>query len=114
MTTLARFMLVLEAYLILRFAVKYGNIEAVEHILPLIAVLFLGSNKHKCARETLYLMWLLHPSISEKELRNTIGQSLLINTAGRSNSFIPLDRHLEHTWAKLVYTSIRILILVLG
>jgi len=56
MTTLARFILVLETYLILRFAVKYRNIEAVEHILPLIAILFLGSNKHKCARETLYLM----------------------------------------------------------
>jgi len=70
--------------------------EAIQRILPMITLLFLGSNKHKCARETLYLMWLLHPSVSDKELRDTISQSLLINTSGRSNSFIPLDRHLEH------------------
>jgi len=41
-------------------------------------------------------MWLLHPSVSYKNLRDTIIQSLLVNTSGVSNAFVPLDRHLEH------------------
>jgi len=96
MITLARFMQPMQAYLVFRFAIKYGNLKAIECILPLLILLFLGSRKHKCGRELLYLMWSLHHSVSDEKLRAAIASTLVINISGRGDSFIPPDRHMEH------------------
>ena len=45
----------------------------------------------------LYIHWLLNDEVSDKELQKTILNFMLINTAGRKDSFLPVDRRLEHT-----------------
>jgi len=96
MTTLARYMQSMRAYLIFRLAIKHGDLRTIQIMLPFLTCLFLGCNKTKCARELIYLMWLLHPAVSDDKLRDAVTQSLLINTSGKKGSFIPLDRHMEH------------------
>jgi hypothetical protein len=44
----------------------------------------------------LYLHWLLTDEVSDKELQKAILHSMLINVAGRKDSFLPVDRRLEH------------------
>jgi hypothetical protein len=96
-TTLARFMQTMHPYLILRHAIRYGDMEhTIQHLFPLLAVIFYGSNKHKYGREMLYIHWLLNDKVSDKELQKAILHSMLINIAGRKDSFLPVDRRLEH------------------
>jgi hypothetical protein len=96
MIVLARFTQVMHYYLMLRYSIKYGNTSALRTLLPFVMLLFLGSKKNKCAREVMYLVWLLEPSTSNKSLSDAILQSLLINSSGRKDAFIPLDRRIEH------------------
>ena len=96
-TTLARFMQTMQPYLILRHAIRYGDMEnTIQHLFPLLSVIFYGSNKNKYGREMLYLHWLLDDKVSDKELQKAILHSMLINVAGRKDSFLPVDRRLEH------------------
>jgi hypothetical protein len=96
-TTLARFMQTIQPYLILRHAIRYGDMEeTIQHLFPLLAVIFYGASKHKYGREMLYLHWLLKDDVSDKELQKAILHSMLINVAGRQDSFLPVDRRLEH------------------
>lgn len=96
-TTLARFMQTTQPYLILRYAIRYGDMEkTIQHLFPLLSIIFYGSNKRKYGREMLYLHWLLDDKVSDKELQKAILHSMLINTAGRKDSFLPVDRRLEH------------------
>jgi hypothetical protein len=96
-TTLARFMQTMQPYLILRHAIRYGDVEkTIQHLFPLLSVIFYGSNKLKYAREMLYIHWLLNDEVSDKALQKAILHSMLINTAGRKDSFLPVDRRLEH------------------
>ncbi len=96
-TTLARFMQTMQPYLVLRHAIRYGDMEnTIQHLFPLLSVIFYGSNKVKYGREMLYIHWLLNDEVSDKELQKAILHSMLINTAGRKDSFLPVDRRLEH------------------
>jgi hypothetical protein len=87
----------IQPYLILRHAIRYGDMkETIQHLFPLLALMFYGANKYKYGREMLYLHWLLTDNVSDKELQKAILHSMLINVAGRNDSFLPVDRRLEH------------------
>jgi hypothetical protein len=101
MKTLARFMQMMYWYLVLRHAIRYGDIETVTLMFPVLALIFLGTGKTKYAREMLYLIWLLSSEVSDPELQEAIRSSMLANISGRQDSFLPVDRLLEHVNAMI-------------
>lgn len=94
--TLVRFMQTMFVYVVLRHAIRYGDVETIRMLIPLMAVVFYGSGKTKYGKEMLYLFWLLSDKVSDPELQQAILHSFVINTSGRKDSFIPPDRRLEH------------------
>lgn len=101
MITLARFVQTQHVYLLLSQAIRYGDVQTIRHLLPLLALLFIGAEKNKYGREILYLIWLLSDDVSDMKLQDAILDSLLINVSGRTDSFLPVDRFLEHINAVL-------------
>jgi hypothetical protein len=83
--TLCRFMQQLRTYFTFREAVRQGDINKIETLLPLLAVLFFGANKHKYGTEMLWLHWLLSSTICTPELRRTIRGCLIVKQTKESN-----------------------------
>lgn len=100
-TTLARFVQTTHVYVVLHQAMRYGDVQTIRHLLPLLALIFFGTEKHKYGREMLYLSWLLNDKVSDPKLQDAILNSMLINISGRRDSFLAVDRFLEHINAVL-------------
>lgn len=96
MVTLVRFMQAMFIYVILRHAIRYGDVGTIRILIPTLAVIFYGTGKTKYGKEMLYLYWLLSDTVSDPEVQQAILHSLVINTSGRKDSFMPPDRRLEH------------------
>ncbi|QRV72191.1 hypothetical protein RhiJN_00205 [Ceratobasidium sp. AG-Ba] len=82
-------------YCSLRQAIKYGDIDRIEAILPELMYFFIGAGNSNYAREVHRLLQILThettPVIREAILR----YGLLVNKLGRADSFYPIDQRQE-------------------
>ena len=93
--TMCRMLQEIETFLIVRQAVKRGDIGLLRRMVDPLIVLFFGSGQYNYGREMLYYRWQLSP-VNTPELQRAILASGLVNWPGRSNSHKPIDLSLEH------------------
>lgn len=93
--TMCRMLQEVELFLTVRQAVKYGDIGMLRRVVDPLIVTFFGAAQYSYGREMLYYRWNLS-SVNTPELQHAILSSGLVNWSGRSNSFKPIDLHLEH------------------
>ena len=95
-TTLCRFLQEGEVFLLMRHAVKAGDIGWIRRLIDILVVMFYGSEQHKYGYELLHLRWMLSDNVATHQLQRAILASGLVNIQGRRDSFIAIDLVLEH------------------
>jgi hypothetical protein len=84
-TTMCRLVQQLYIYFTLRQAIRYGDIDKIHALIPMLAILFYGSGKRAYGDEMLYLYWILQKNVSSYKLRTTIKHALLIKQREKGN-----------------------------
>jgi hypothetical protein len=95
-TTMCRFLQEAELFLLFRNAVKYGDVGFIDRLIEPLAILFYGSDQHRYGYEMIHLRWLLSPGVSDRDLRESLLGSGLVNVRGRPDTFKAIDLVLEH------------------
>ena len=80
--TMCRFLQEVELFIIVRHAVKRGDIGMLRRIVDLLIVVFFGAAQHNYGREMLHYWWNLS-SANTSELQQAILSSRLVNWLGR-------------------------------
>ena len=93
--TMCRFLQEVELFLIVRRAVKYGDIGMLRRMVDPLIVVFFGASQHNYGREMLHYRWNLS-SANTPLLQRAILSSGLVNWLGRESTFKPIDLALEH------------------
>lgn len=93
--TMCRFLQEVELFLIVRRAVKYGDIGMLRRMVDPLIVVFFGASQHNYGREMLHYRWNLS-SANTPLLQQAILSSGLVNWLGRESTFKPIDLALEH------------------
>jgi len=93
--TMCRFLQEVELFLVVRHAVKHGDIGMLRRIVDPLIVVFFGASQHNYGREMLYYRWNLS-SANSPELQRAILSSGLVNWVGRESTFKAIDLALEH------------------
>lgn len=94
-TSMCRYLQEIEVFLTLRHAIRHGDIGIIQHILPLLSVMFYGNKQYNYGFEMLFLHWLLKEEVSSPELRRAILASALINLSNKSDCWLPIDLIME-------------------
>lgn len=93
-----RFMRHTEVYLLLKWSISHGDLVLLRQALRLCCVIFQAPSGHagNYGRELIRFLHWVDSSASDRELQDTILANTLVNPRGASDSFHPLDLHLEH------------------
>jgi hypothetical protein len=84
-TTMCRLVQQLYIYFTFRQAIRYGDVDTIHALIPMLAILFYGSGKRAYGDEMLYLYWILQKDVSSYKLRTTIKQALIIKQRENGN-----------------------------
>jgi hypothetical protein len=84
-TTMCRLVQQLYIYFTFRQAIRYGDVDTIHALIPMLAILFYGSGKRAYGDEMLYLYWILQKNVSSYKLRNTIKHALIIKQRENGN-----------------------------
>jgi hypothetical protein len=95
-TSLCRFLQEIELFLLLRYAVKFGDVGIIRRLVGPLCVFFYGAEHRKYGYEMLHLRWLLSDGVSDMALQRSILASGLVNISQRCDSFQAFDLVLEH------------------
>jgi hypothetical protein len=93
--TMCRFLQEVELFLVVRHAVKYGDIGMLRRMVDPLIVVFFGASQHNYGREMLHYRWNLSAA-NTPVLQRAILSSGLVNWVGRESTFKPIDLALEH------------------
>jgi hypothetical protein len=93
--TMCRFLQEVELFIIVRHAVKRGDIGMLRRMVDPLIVVFFGAAQHNYGREMLHYRWNLSRA-NTSELQQAILSSGLVNWLGRESTFKPIDLALEH------------------
>lgn len=93
--TMCRFLQEVELFLVVRHAVKHGDIGMLRRMVDPLIVVFFGASQHNYGREMLHYRWNLS-SVNTMQLQQAILSSGLVNWLGRDSTFKPIDLALEH------------------
>lgn len=89
--SMCRLLQEVEMFLIVRHAVKHGDIELLRYMVDPLVVMFSGFSRSNYGPEMLYYRWNLLDRINKPELQHAILASGLVNWRGLPNSFKPID-----------------------
>ncbi|KAI9849692.1 MAG: hypothetical protein M1837_002818 [Sclerophora amabilis] len=84
-----------ETYILLKYAIKFGNIGLISRAVDRCCIYFAGMNQFKYSFETLYFKRLTTTSAATPALRRAILANSLVNNRGQSDSWFETDRFLE-------------------
>ena len=95
-TTQCRFLQEIELFLLLRSAIKRGDVGLIRRLVTPLSVFFFGSEQHRYGYEMMHLRWLLSDKVCEPVLQRAILASGLVNLNGLRDTFTAVDLVLEH------------------
>ncbi|KAI9845730.1 MAG: hypothetical protein M1837_004563 [Sclerophora amabilis] len=84
-----------ETYILLKYAIKFGDIGLISRAVDRCCIYFAGTNQFKYSFETLYFKRLTTTSAATAPLRRAILANSLVNNRGESDSWFETDRFLE-------------------
>jgi hypothetical protein len=93
--SMTRYLQEVELFLVLRHAIRHGDIGIIRRLVDLLIVTFFGAEQHKYGHEMLHLRWLLSDSVSTPELQRAILSAMLVNINGKPDGFRGTDWVLE-------------------
>jgi hypothetical protein len=93
--TMCRMLQEVELFLVIRWAVKRGDIGMLRRIVDPLIIVFHSASQHNYSREMLQYRYLLSDA-SIDELQHAVLASGLVNWLGREDTFKPIDLALEH------------------
>jgi uncharacterized protein DUF6589 len=85
--SMTRYIQEVEIFLVLRHAIRHGDIGIIRKLVDKLAIIFFGAEQHKYGREMLHLRWLLSDSVSIPELQRAILAAMLANINGKIDGF---------------------------
>ena len=84
-----------EIFLILRHAVRWGDVGLIKRAVDRAILLFHGGQTMNYAKELLYFKRLIDTEYCKPELRTAILSTCLVNKTGRPNAFYAVDEDVE-------------------
>ncbi|KIV98311.1 uncharacterized protein PV09_09843 [Verruconis gallopava] len=93
--SMCRLLQEVELFLIVRYAVKHGDIGLLRRVVDPLIIVFFGAGQRNYGREMIYYRWLLSPACSDT-LQHAILASGLVNWQGAADTFKAIDLGLEH------------------
>jgi hypothetical protein len=94
--SMCRYLQEVEIYLMLRYAIRAGDIGMLRWLVDPLCVMFIGSEQWKYAEELLHLRWLLKDETSSLELQEAILSGGLVEQKTDRHRKKPIDLALEH------------------
>jgi hypothetical protein len=85
--SMARYIQEVEIFLVLRHAIRHGDVGIIRRLVDPLIVIFFGAEQHKYGHEMLNLRWLLSESVSTPELQKAILAAMLANINGKIDGF---------------------------
>ena len=93
--SMVRYIQEAETFLVLRHAIRHGDIGIIRRLVDKLVIIFFGAEQHKYGHEMLHLRWLLSDGVSTPELQRAILASMLANINGKIDGFRGTDWILE-------------------
>ncbi|KAI9848989.1 MAG: hypothetical protein M1837_005880 [Sclerophora amabilis] len=84
-----------ETYILLKYAIKFGNIDLISRAVDCCCIYFAGTNQFKYSFETLYFKQLTTTLAATAPLRRAILANSLVNNRGESDSWFKTNWFLE-------------------
>jgi hypothetical protein len=93
-------------FIVLRHAVKYGDVGLIMRCVGQMAVFFHGTNRWAYAHEMLYLLYVMRTDFTNDVAKKALLAALLVNPSGRPDGWYPIDlsneqlnRDIKDTWS---------------
>lgn len=93
--SMTRYIQEVEIFLVLRHAIRHGEVGIIRRLVDTLIVIFFGAEQHKYGHEMLHLRWLLSDSVSTPALQKAILAAMLANINGKKDGFRGTDWVLE-------------------
>jgi hypothetical protein len=94
--SMCRYLQEVETYLMLRYAIRAGDIGMLRWLVDPLCVMFIGSEQWKYAEELLHLRWLLKDETSSQELQEAILSGGLVKQKIDRHRWKAIDLAVEH------------------
>jgi Family of unknown function (DUF6589) len=94
--SMCRYLYEVETYLMLRYAIRAGDIGMLRWLVDPLCIMFIGSEQWKYAQELLHLRWLLKDETSSQELQEAILSGGLVEQKIDRRRKKAIDLALEH------------------
>ncbi|KAG8717678.1 hypothetical protein FRC08_006958 [Ceratobasidium sp. 394] len=86
-------------YYLFRHAIKHGDVNRIEDLLPELLIFSSGSGNSNYAKETYNFLQLLRHEVPPQMKDALLKYGLLVNLQGQEDSFYPIDQQQEHNKA---------------
>jgi hypothetical protein len=93
---MCRYLQEVETYLMLRYAIRTGDIGMLRWLVDPLCIMFIGSEQWKYAQELLHLRWLLKDETASRELQEAILSGGLVEQKIDRRRKKAIDLALEH------------------
>jgi hypothetical protein len=80
-----------ETFIVLRHAIKHGDVGLILRCARQMIVFFHGTNRWAYAHEMLYLLHVMGTDFSNKVAKKALQAALLVNPTGQPDNFYPID-----------------------
>ena len=82
-------------FLLLKHAIKYGDIGHLRHAIDAVVLIFLGAGASNYTTELLFLQRCLHTEFCSEELQRAILATSFVNISGKPDAFHAVDEQVE-------------------